>query len=120
MSGEGCGHLEEDMCIIMGAAADSIVKANRVRKINATEAYDILRRAEDDGLVHQITSMEGQGKIFAICNCCSCSCFALRTSQYYNTPNASRSNYLAEVDKEKCTACGQCVEYCPTNALKLG
>jgi len=120
MMGEGCGHLEADMCIIMGAAADSIVKADRGRKITAAEAYEILRKAEDDGLVHQITNMEGNGKVFAICNCCPCSCLALRTSQYYNTPNASRSNYLAEVDSEKCTACGQCVEYCPANALKLG
>lgn len=120
MSGEGCGHLEDDMCIIMGAAADSIAKAGRGRKITASEAYEILRKAEDDGLVHQITNMEGKGRVFAICNCCPCSCLALRTSLYYNTHNASRSNYLAEVDKEKCTACGQCVEYCPTNALKLG
>lgn len=120
MVGEGCGHLEDDMCILMGAAADTMAAQNRARKITATEAYDILRRAEDDGLVHQITNMDGDGKCFAICNCCTCSCFALRTSQYYNTPNLSRSNYVADVDKEKCTACGQCVEYCPANALKLG
>ena len=120
LQGEGCGHLEDDMCILMGAVADSIAKAGRGRRITATEAYEILRKAEDDGLVHQITNMDGMGKVFAICNCCTCSCFALRTSQYYNTPNVSRSNYLAEVDKEKCTACGQCVETCPANALKLG
>ena len=120
LQGEGCGHLEDDMCILMGAVADSIAAAGRGRRITATEAYEILRKAEDDGLVHQITNMDGMGKVFAICNCCTCSCFALRTSQYYNTPNVSRSNYLAEVDKEKCTACGQCVENCPSNALKLG
>ena len=51
------------MCIIMGAAADSIVKANRGRKITAAEVYEILRKAEDDGLVHQVTNMEGAGSV---------------------------------------------------------
>ena len=120
MAGEGCGHLEEDMCIIMGPASDTMVKQNRARRINTAECYEILKRAEDDGLVHQITNMDGDGKCFAICNCCTCSCFALRTSQYYNTPNLSRSSYVAEITTENCVACGQCVQYCPANALKLG
>ena len=45
---------------------------------------------------------------------------ALRTSQLFNTPNLSRSAYVAEVDKDKCVACGRCVEFCPAGAVKLG
>lgn len=44
----------------------------------------------------------------------------LRTSQLFNTPNMSRSAYVAHVDKEKCVACGRCVEYCPAGATRLG
>ena len=47
-------------------------------------------------------------------------CFALRIAELFRTPRAIRSNYIARVDKEKCVACGQCVETCPGNALKLG
>lgn len=81
---------------------------------------EILQRAEDEGYVHQITNIDGEDKIFAICNCAPGVCYALRTSQLFNTPNMSRSAYIAHVDKEKCVACGKCVEVCPAGAAKLG
>ena len=81
---------------------------------------EILKRAEDNGFVHQITNIDGEGKIFAICNCNVNICNALRTSQLFNTPNMSRSAYVAHVDKDNCVACGRCVEYCPAGAVKLG
>lgn len=120
LMGEGCGHLEKDMCICVGDAAEFGIKTNRVREITYEETLEILRKAEENGLVHQITNVDGEDKIFGICNCCRCSCFALRNSQYFNTPNLSRSNFVAKIDDEKCVACGQCVENCPANAVKLG
>ena len=118
--GEGCGHLEKDMCIVVGQSAEYTVRTNKARKITYEEALAILRKAEDNGLVHQITNTDGPEEIHGICNCCSCSCFGLRGAQYFNTPNLSRSNYVAKVDADKCVACGQCVEYCPANASRLG
>ena len=70
--------------------------------------------------MHQIPNIEGLGESAAICNCCSCSCFAMRVATMFRSPDAIRSNYVSQVDKEKCVACGQCVENCPTNALRLG
>ena len=78
------------------------------------------KKAEDHGFVHQVTNIDGEGKIFAICNCNVKICNALRTSQLFNTPNMSRSAYVAEVDPKNCVACGRCVEYCPAGAVKLG
>lgn len=118
--GEGCGHLEEDMCIGVGDMAEYLVETGKGRPIDKAEALEILKRAEDNGLVHQITNIDGEDKIFAICNCCVCSCNALKTSQLFNTPNMSRSNYIAKVDPENCVACGQCVETCPAGAVRLG
>ncbi len=120
LMGEGCGHLEKDMCIALGDLAEFAVSTGRARSISYEECLAILKKAEDNGLVHQITNVDGPDKIFGICNCCRCSCFGLRTSQFYNTPNMSRSNFVARIDAEKCVACGQCVEYCPANAVKLG
>jgi NADPH-dependent glutamate synthase beta subunit-like oxidoreductase len=120
IQGEGCGHLEEDMCIGVGDMADYLVETNKGRYIDEAEVMEILQRAEDNGLVHEITNIDGEDKIFAICNCCVCSCYALRTSQLFNTPNMSRSAYIAKVDAQNCVACGQCVEYCPAGAVKLG
>ena len=118
--GEGCGHLEKDMCIGVGEFAKYGVETGKARRIDYDEVMEILQRAEDNGLVHQVTNIDGSDKIFGICNCCRCSCFGLRTSQMFGTPNLSRSNYVAEVDPEKCVACGSCVETCPANAVKLG
>ena len=65
-------------------------------------------------------NIDGKDKIFAICNCNVNVCYALRTSQLFNTPNMSRSAYVAHVDPKNCVACGRCVEYCPAGAVKLG
>ncbi len=118
--GEGCGHLKEDMCIQMGHAAEYYIRTGRGRSITRKQAFEIIKKAEDNGLVHQIPNTDGPGKTHAICNCCGCGCFALRIAEMWTNPDMIRSNYVSQVDKDKCVACGECVENCPTNALKLG
>ncbi len=118
--GEGCGHLKEDMCIQMGDAAEYYIRTGRGREISRDEAFEIIKRAEENGLMHSIPNTEGPGKTHAICNCCGCSCYAVRNASMYLNADFVRSNYTAEVDIEKCVACGECVSVCPVNALKLG
>ena len=118
---EGCGDDPEGWCIAVGDMADYVVETQKDgRYITKEEALDIFRQAEDNGFVHQITNIDGANKIFAICNCNVNVCYALRTSQLFNTPNMSRSAYVAKVDKSRCVACGKCVEVCPAGAVKLG
>ena len=118
---EGCGDVEDGWCIAVGDMADYVVETNKGGEyITREEALDIFKRAEENGFVHQITNIDGENKIFAICNCNVNVCYALRTSLLFNTPNLSRSAYVAEVDKDKCVACGRCVEFCPAGAVKLG
>ncbi len=118
--GEGCGHLKEDICIQIGHAAEFYIRTGRGQQINREEAYEIIRKAEENGLVHSIPNLDGYGETHAICNCCGCSCFAYRIASMYRNPDMVRSNYVSEVDEDKCSACGECVENCPTNALRLG
>lgn len=118
--GEGTGDLEEDLCIGVGDMADYLVETNKGHYITYDAVMEILERSEKNGYVHQITNIDGEDKIFAICNCAAGVCNALRTSQLFNTPNMSRSAYRAHVDKEKCVACGRCVEVCPAGAARLG
>lgn len=118
---EGCADDPADWCIAMGDMADYVVETNKGgRYITKEEALEILQKAEDNGFVHQITNIDGENKIFAICNCNVNVCYALRTSQLFNTPNMSRSAYVANVETANCVACGRCVEHCPAGALKLG
>ncbi len=118
--GEGCADDPEDWCIAVGDMADYIVETGKGHFINYDEVLEILKRAEDNGFVHQITNIDGENKIFAVCNCNVNVCYGLRTSQLFNTPNLSRSAYVAKVKSENCVACGRCVEYCPAGAVKLG
>ncbi len=119
--GEGCADDPADWCIAVGDMADYVVETQKGgRYVTYDEVMEILKRAEDNGFVHQITNIDGKNKIFAICNCNVNVCYALRTSQLFNTPNMSRSAYVARVSKKDCVACGRCVEYCPAGAVKLG
>lgn len=119
--GEGCADDPEGWCIAVGDMADYVVETQKDgRYIDKEEALEILKAAEDNGFVHQITNIDGANKIFAICNCNVNVCYALRTSQLFNTPNMSRSAYVAKVEKANCVACGKCVEFCPAGAVKLG
>lgn len=118
--GEGSGDIEGEWCIGLGDFADYMRETGKGREITRDEALQILRQAEERGYVHQITNIDGDNKIFGICNCAVGVCNALRTSQLFNTPNMSASAYTAETDPAKCVACGKCVETCPAGAVRLG
>ena len=118
--GEGSGDIEEYWCIGVGDFADYCRETGMGHDITYDEAMEILRKAEERGYVHQITNIDGENKIFGLCNCAVGVCNALRTSQLFNTPNMSRSAYTAEVNAANCVACGKCVEVCPAGAVRLG
>lgn len=118
--GDGCSDDVNDWCIQVGDMADYTVETGRAHYITKERALEILELAEKNGYVHQITNIDGENKIFDICNCNVKICNALRTSMLFNTPNLSRSAYTAKVDKNNCVACGKCVEICPAGAVKLG
>ncbi len=116
----GSGDIKDYWCIGLGEFADYMVESGLGKPCTKEEALQVLKRAEELGYCHQITNIDGERRIFAICNCAPGVCFALRTSQYFNTPNMSRSAYIAHVNKDNCVACGRCVEVCPAGAVKLG
>ena len=117
---DGCTDDCNDWCVQLGDMADYAVETHRARYITKERALEIFELAEKNGYVHQITNIDGENKIFDICNCNVRICNALRTSMLFNTPYLSRSAYTSEVDSEKCVACGKCVEICPAGAVKLG
>ena len=118
--GEGCADDPQAWCIGVGDFADYSRETGKGHDITYEQAMEILKKAEDNGFVHQITNIDGENKIFGICNCNLKICNALRTSQLFNTPNLSASAYRAHVNTQNCVACGKCVEYCPAGAVKLG
>ena len=119
-NGLNTGNDPAEWCIAIGDFADYIVETNRGKYATYEEVEEVLRRGDEQGFVHQATNIDGQDKIFIICNCNVSACLALRTSQLFNNPYLSRSAYTAKVTTENCVACGKCVEHCPAGAVKLG
>ena len=119
LMGEGSGDLDEGLCLFMGHVADMFNRTGKGRPVTVAEDKELIRKCDERGCVHQITTLH-QGETFAICNCMPESCLALGVTQYYNTPATSKSNYVAEIDQEKCVACGQCTDRCANNAIQMG
>ena len=119
MMGEGAGDIDEDYCLFMGRIADLFTHNGWGRPVSVDEAKALIKKTDDIGCVHQITTLH-TGETFAICNCQVESCLALGVTQYFNTPNFTKSNYVAEIDEEKCVACGRCTDHCANNAIQMG
>jgi ferredoxin len=109
-----------DVCLIVGEPFAGFVAEhhpNRSRWITQQEAVDILRAERDRGHVHHAFFKDAMlGRFYAICNCCSCCCGAMRAWRS-GTPMLASSGYVAEVEVERCEGCGVCAKVCPFGAL---
>lgn len=118
--GQGCDHPVEDTCLQMDETAEYYIRTGRGKRLTKEEAIEALERCEKAGLVHTAFSVEGKDYSSFICNCCGCSCSGLRFTNVFDGNAFSRSNFRAEINEDKCVACGECVKICPVNAVTLG
>jgi len=107
-----------EVCLAFAPIEHAFDNATGTRALTKGEAYDILRMSEGAGLVH-MTSNTRSGH-FYVCNCCKCCCHPLRQYNLNRKNAAAKSNYIAVVDKELCTACGTCLDRCQVNAIEIG
>jgi len=108
-----------EVCLAMAPVPGIFDKAPRGRVITRQEAYELLKKTEEQGLVH-LTNNVQHGQIF-ICNCCSCCCGVLRSINELEIPagDAINSHYYAVIDPEECVGCGLCSdERCQVNAVE--
>ncbi|MBW2179216.1 MAG: 4Fe-4S binding protein [Deltaproteobacteria bacterium] len=117
LMGEGCDKILES-CLSFGMAADFYIENGMAREISKEEALQVIKKAEEDGLVH-FSSNHAEDKIF-ICNCCSCCCKALANiTKHDNFGVIAQSNYYAVSDEETCTACEECIDRCQVFAIQM-
>jgi electron transport complex protein RnfB len=114
--GQGCGH-PKDVCLMFGAFARFAVQKGWAKEVSQEEALKVLERAAEAGLIH-VTDNVTQGANF-LCNCCGCCCLFLKTLTKLKHPGAvAQANFVAEVDRAECTACGACVDACQVEAIR--
>jgi len=108
-----------ETCMGLGRGSDYLVKHGFARKASVEELLDVLKQAEERGLVHISDNVQNYPTF--ICNCCGCHCGILAGINKMNIPNAiAPSNYVASPNPELCSACGTCEESCQINAIEIG
>jgi H+/Na+-translocating ferredoxin:NAD+ oxidoreductase subunit B len=114
--GEPCKHPME-VCMAFADHEGAFDKYPLGRVISKEEAIEVVKKADEEGLVHATFNVQN-GQMF-VCNCCSCCCGMLRGVNQYNAPNLmAKSNYLATINQETCASCGVCAdERCPVKAI---
>ncbi|MCF8111977.1 MAG: 4Fe-4S binding protein [Desulfobacteraceae bacterium] len=115
--GHGCDKPMET-CLSFGTAAEYYIHSGLGREISADEAVQILKTADDAGLVHAGANAQ---HLSNICNCCPCCCASMKGIVEKGHDKQKYMNALFEplVDEELCTACEQCVHRCPVGAINV-
>ncbi len=115
---QACDYSTEN-CLHFGSMGRYMVEHDLAKEITKEESMEILKAADDEGLVHIINNMHGH--LDTICNCCGCCCaFLVPINEHTGLDILSYSNYLAKIDREKCASCGTCEDRCPVDAIEMG
>ncbi len=105
-----------DICMTFNNSADPLVRHGFARQVDAAEGLDLLQQAHDSNLV-QFGENVREGVNF-ICNCCGCCCEAMIAARRFGMLHpVHTTNYLPEIDEEKCNGCIRCVQACPVEAV---
>jgi len=107
------------VCFILNETGEKWVEKGLSQKIVLDEALQVLKNANEHGLVH-MTLYKPDHEIFALCSCCSCCCHDLQLVMKYGKEYILiQSDYIAVDDADNCIHCGICADRCEFNARSM-
>lgn len=107
-----------EICLTFNGPADSLIRHSIARKVDAAEGIDLLQKAQSYNLVQFGENV--QERVGFICNCCGCCCEALIAARKFGFLNpVHTTNFIPEINEEKCNGCGKCITLCPVEAMTL-
>ena len=112
--GKSCKHDIVERCMVN---SQSYIDNGDAREITKDEALEILNQAEESGFVIQPGNSKSSG---GFCLCCSCCCGIISNAKKLENPaRLFATNFYSEIETERCTGCGTCIDLCPMDAIQL-
>lgn len=106
-----------EICMTFNNTADSLIRHNYARRVDAAECMELLHQAYESNLV-QCGENVRQGVTF-ICNCCGCCCEAMVAARKFGMLHpVQTTGFIPCVKGEDCIECGRCVKACPIGAIE--
>jgi len=108
-------------CVMFGKTAQFAIKHNFGKKVSKEEMLEILKKTEEQGLVHKAIhiGLDPNKGIEGICNCCRCCCGIFELWYRGITPLMTYTSYISKVDEENCNSCELCIQKCPIEAITM-
>ncbi len=101
-----------EVCFYTNDVADKKVEQGAARRVDLREATEVLKLANEHGLIH-LTIYNPEQHVYALCSCCECCCHDIEFMKKLGRPDlVAHADYVASVDKNTCLQCGKCVERC--------
>lgn len=107
----------EDFCIVLGSGARFLTRRGFAKRKTRRELLAILERARSLNLTHTTDNIRHKPSF--ICNCCRCCCELMQGVQMGYHDGIAKTNYVAEIDPEKCDYCGDCFTACNVKSIGL-
>jgi formate hydrogenlyase subunit 6/NADH:ubiquinone oxidoreductase subunit I len=106
-----------ECCVQLNNAARYAISRGTGRELSKEEALELMKKVEEEGLVHTVNNLKSMHQV--ICNCCRCCCQNFPVKIQYGLNSVAPSRFQATIDAGQCTGCELCLDRCFFGAIEM-